>query len=90
MNSNEKIIKVSEPNWIVTSVKPEDDYILLVTFITGEQKTYDCKPLLDKGIFKQLKEPKIFKMAHVDAETVVWNDELDIAPEELYEAGQPV
>ena len=89
MNIDEKIIKASEPKWVVTSVEPKDDYILLVTFITGERKSYDCKPLLDKGIFKQLKEPKIFKMAHVDAETVVWNDELDIAPEELYEVGQP-
>ena len=86
-NHTEKIVNASSPNWVVTAVEPKDNYILFVTFITGEQKLYDCKPLLDKGVFKQLREPKIFNLAHVDAETVVWNDELDIAPEELYDAG---
>lgn len=76
-----------QPNWVVVEAEPRGDYILLVTFVTGEQKTYDCKPLLDLGVFKRLKDPHVFNLAHAQYGSVVWNDELDIAPEELYENG---
>lgn len=78
------------PHWIVKSVTPLDNYTLLLTFITGEKKVYDCKPLLDKGVFKQLRDLQLFKQAHVSEETVIWNDELDIAAETLYSDSMPV
>ncbi len=34
------------------------------------------------------KNPGFFMKAKVECGTVVWNDELDIAPEHLYEAGK--
>jgi len=70
----------------VVSVKPLEDYMLQVTFSDNAVKIYDIKPLLDKGIFKRLKNPLLFKKAYVDYGTVVWeNGEIDIAPETLYE-----
>lgn len=81
---------MKQPNWIVTEVQPQENYMLLVTFITKEQKTYDCKPILNDGIFKQLKDPQVFHLAHAQDGTVVWNDEVDIAPETLYEDGVEV
>ena len=84
---NDEVIRKSQPEWIVKSVEPQDGYVLLVTFVNGERKTYDCSPLLDEGVFKQLKDPEVFKMAHVDIDTVAWNDNLDIALEELYQNG---
>ena len=76
--------------WIVTAVEPRKDYSLLVSFIDGSKKTYDMCPLLDVGVFRQLKNLNLFMQAHTNGSSVVWNDDLDIAPEELYENGVPV
>lgn len=70
--------------WIVTNVIPNQDYTLIITFITGEKKIYDCKPLLEKGIFKQLKNQALFNQVCCDGTSIAWNEEIDIAPEELY------
>ena len=83
VQDNPLIVK-SHPKWIVKNVTTQDNHILVITFATEERKIYDCTPLLDDGIFAKLKNPDIFKLAHVDGGTVVWNDEIDIAPEELY------
>ncbi|MBQ9180560.1 DUF2442 domain-containing protein [Candidatus Saccharibacteria bacterium] len=81
-------LNYKKPNWTVTDVKPMNDYILLVTFISGEKKKVDMKELINRGgVFAKLKDPEIFKMAHVDSPTVVWNRDIDIAPESLYERG---
>ena len=39
------------PNWFVDNVEANDDYTLLLTFITGEIKLFDFKPLLDDNYF---------------------------------------
>jgi len=68
----------------VIAVKPLDDYQLEITFDTGETKTFDCKYLLNQGVFKQLKENSLFKFARVEYGTVTWPNEIDIAPDTLY------
>jgi hypothetical protein len=45
---------------------------------------------LEKPVFSDLKNIVFFLCARVDCGTVVWNDEIDIAPEYLYECGRPV
>ncbi|MDR2581767.1 MAG: DUF2442 domain-containing protein [Fibromonadaceae bacterium] len=72
----------------VVAVSPLEDYLLQITFSDNAVKIYDVKPLLDKGVFKKLKNPFVFKKAYVDYGTVVWeNGEIDIAPETLYDNG---
>ena len=74
-----------------SEVEVKEDYKLLITFVTGEQKLFDFKPLLDQVYYKELKDnEELFKKATVGGDTVVWNDEIDIAPEYLYEHGIPV
>ena len=68
----------------VIAVKPLDDYQLEITFDTGETKTFDCKYLLNQGVFKQLKENSLFKFARIEYGTVTWPNEIDIAPDTLY------
>jgi hypothetical protein len=69
----------------VESVIPTDDYSLLLTFSTGENKKFDCTPLFEYPIFQPLRDINTFKSARVAFGTVVWNDTLDYAPERLYE-----
>lgn len=73
------------PKWIVKEVQANADYTLLLTFADGTKKTYNAKPLLEKAIYAQLKNVAFFLKAKAECGTVVWNDEIDIAPEHLYE-----
>lgn len=68
----------------IIDVQPLSNYILLLTFKNGEQKIFDVKPYLETGIFKQLKDEKIFNTARVSFDTVEWENEADIDPETLY------
>ena len=76
------------PEWVVTSVKPKDDYMLEVSFYDGKKKIVDMKPVIAQGkIFSKLQDKNFFSKARVALDTVVWSDEIDIAPEYLYENG---
>ncbi len=78
------------PVWVVTDVQPKEDYTMLITFADGAKKIYNARPLLEKAIYAQLKSLAFFLGARAECGTVVWNDDVDIAPEHLYEQGQPV
>lgn len=68
----------------VRSVRPLKDYGLRLTFTNGEVGVYDCAPLLDFGVFRELRDPAYFRQARVFLETVVWPHEQDICPDTLY------
>lgn len=80
---NDYIYNVSDIIKIL-SVKPIDEYKLIIGFSTGEKRVYDVKPLLEKPIFFPLKNMALFNKAHIECGTVVWNDDLDLCPESLY------
>jgi hypothetical protein len=73
----------------VASVVATDNYRLLLTFTNGERRVFDCKPLFAYAVFAPLKNPELFRMAHVDHGTVIWNDDIDYAPETLYSDSIP-
>jgi hypothetical protein len=43
------------------------------------------KPYLHRGVFKELANKNIFNTAYVSFDTVAWKNEVDLAPEVLYE-----
>ena len=69
----------------ITAVVPQDNYILNLTFENGEQRYLDMKPYLFRGVFKELADKDMFNTAHVSFDTVAWKNEVDLAPEILYE-----
>ena len=69
----------------VVSVEATDDYRLELTFSNGETGVFDCVPLLDFGVFHELRELDYFKQARAEGGTVVWPHEQDICPDTLYE-----
>ena len=81
---------MKRPVWIVDAVKAQDDYTLLLTFTGGEKRLYNARPLLEKAIYSPLKNIDFFLGAKAECGTVVWNDDVDIAPEHLYECSCPV
>ena len=69
----------------VKAVRPQDDYILLITFENDEQRLFDMKPYLDFGpVFRALKEPAMFNSVRVYFDTVSWANDADLDPEILY------
>lgn len=75
-------------DYLVKAVIAEDDYTLLVDFVDGKRKRFDMKPIIARGgVFERLKNLDFFKKAHVDRDTVAWDDIIDIAPESLYDRG---
>ena len=77
----------------VKNVFPVEDSKLLVQFVDGTTKIYDVKPLFSwKEIFKSLKENDLFYAVKVDfgGNGIVWNDEIDLASEELFANGKEI
>lgn len=73
----------------VTDVKANADFSLLLTFSNGEKRLYDATPLLKEKLYQDLRNTHLFLQAKALYGTVVWNDNLDIAPEYLYEQSIP-
>lgn len=70
----------------VIDVKAMDDYLLLIKFDNGEQRLYNCFPLLENNLFSELKNADFFKTVHIDEMGLVcWNNGTDINPYELYD-----
>ena len=56
-----------------------------LTFENNEIKIFDVKPYLDTGLFKTLKDEKIFKRVKLSYDTIEWPNKIDLDPEVLYE-----
>jgi len=64
----------------VQSVKPLEDFMMLLTFTSGEVRLYDVSPLLQFPAFAPLSQPDIFAAAKVED---------GIAPETMYRDSYP-
>jgi hypothetical protein len=75
----------------IKSVSALPEYKLSVEFSEGATKIYDVKPLFEKiPFFATLKDqPEVFASVTVDVGGygIVWNDELDLSCDELWENG---
>lgn len=75
----------------IKNVSPLSDMRLSVQFIDGTTKLYDVRPLLSKlPAFKALEDRLLFSDVKVDTGGygVVWNDDLDLSCDELWEHGK--
>lgn len=78
---------------IIDEIYPLSDYRLLVVFSNGIRKIYDVKPLFEwKKAFKKLKGSNLFEEVYVDVGGygVVWNDQIDLSSEEIWNNGLDV
>ncbi|MEZ4650466.1 MAG: DUF2442 domain-containing protein [Candidatus Eisenbacteria bacterium] len=68
----------------VRNVFASADHRLHLEFTNGETGVYDCSPLLDFGVFRELRDLVYFQRASVVDGTVVWPHDQDICPDTLY------
>ena len=79
------------PSKAINKVVPKDDAKLVIEFWDGSIKEVDMAPLISEGgVFEQLKNPEIFKKVQIVAGGIIWNEDLDISQEYLYEHGENV
>lgn len=74
----------------VVRVEAQPDFKLCLEFENHERRIFDVSPYLEKGVFRQLKNPDLFYCARIGGGTVTWPGEIDIAPETLYEESVPL
>jgi len=69
----------------VINVQPQKNHTLLLTFDNSEQKVFDVKPYLEKGIFKELKDENKFKQVQPFLGSIQWQGGQDFCADTLYE-----
>ena len=68
----------------VQAVKPQSDYTLRLTFTNGESKLFDMKPYLQKGIFQELQDVRVFNSVRPFLGSIQWQQGQDLCPDTLY------
>jgi hypothetical protein len=68
------------------------DYVLRVEFDDGVTKDVDLRDELYGEMFEPLRDLPFFRQVRInpDTRTIEWPNGADLAPEFLYEAGDPV
>jgi len=72
----------------VINAKIINDYIILVEFNNGKKGTIDFKKIFEedhRDIIKELLNKEIFKTVKVNLNTLCWDNEVDFAPDYLYD-----
>jgi len=73
----------------IVAATPLEEKRLLVTFVNGIQKIYDCNKLIHLERFRLLNNDALFKAVTVDAGGygVSWDDDIDLSEYELWTNG---
>ncbi len=74
----------------VKAVEPNPDYTLTLLSTNGETKSFDVKPYLGKGIFRELKDLRHFNAVKPFLGSVQWQNGQDFCPDILYMVSVPV
>ena len=71
----------------VIDVRAQEPYLIWVRFDDGAEGTIDLIPLIGKGVFAKLADPKVFAQVYIDpvTHTVAWPQGIDLCPDSLYE-----
>jgi Protein of unknown function (DUF2442) len=74
----------------IKAVAPLPGKKLLVRFVGGEDKVYDCRPLVDQEPFSALKSESFFRQVKVDVGEygISWSNSIDLSESELWLNGK--
>ena len=69
----------------ITKIAVLKDYLLKISFNTGELKYFDFSSLLSTPVFSPLKDKQLFDSVTLEYGIPIWkNGEIDISPAYLY------
>ena len=75
----------------IKQISAKQDYKLIVVFTDGKKREFDAKLLINKyPQFKALENIDLFLKAKVapEGQAVIWNEQLDISAESIYNEGK--
>ncbi len=69
------------------SVKPSENYMLVLVYETQEKRIFDVKPYISGSWYGMLKDESYFKNVRLldNGTGIEWSEGQDIAPHELYD-----
>lgn len=67
-----------------TDVKAIGDYKISVAFDDDVCGIIDLSYLIEKGIFRELRDPALFAKVYTTGEAIAWSDELEIDALNIY------
>lgn len=76
----------------ISTVRPLENFILEIHYITGEKILLDIKPYLNMPMYRKLSDLEMFKTANVsiDKITIEWKNGIDLPPEDIEKYCIPV
>jgi hypothetical protein len=74
----------------IKNVIPKEDYTLELEFKNGEIRLFDVKPYLQYEVFKELKNPLLFKQVKPFYGSIQWEGGQDLCPDTLYLDGKSI
>jgi hypothetical protein len=80
---------ISGMPWRISKVKAFKNYVLEVTFMDGLHGLVDMSTFIASkktGVFKVLKNPKVFNQVYVELGVVTWPGEIDLAPDVMHQS----
>ena len=88
-----EVVPTSRPlaDWRVMTVEPLPELRLHVVFCDGTSgevwlRSFLESPQISGTIFEPLREPEVFRQAHVELGAVAWPNGADLAPDAMYDA----
>jgi hypothetical protein len=72
----------------VINAELKNDYKIFVEFNDGEKGTIDFKKIFEedhRAVIKELLNKNLFKTVKVNLHTLCWDNEVDFAPDYLYD-----
>ena len=69
----------------VTKAAPREGYDVEVQFDTGEVGVFNCEYLVSDPYWSRLKDARLFNTARAEYGTIVWDGNIDVAPESVWE-----
>jgi len=58
--------------------------MLHLCFANGEERLFDVKPYLNRGIFAELQDVALFNTVRPDGLSIEWANEASLSPDTLY------
>jgi len=82
---SDMIVFMFSMNTRVVEVQPNPDFTLTLTFANGELRRFDVKPYLNSGIFRDLRELRLFNAVRPLLGSIQWSGGQDFCPDTLYQ-----
>ena len=80
-----KGVGIMEQLHFVTEAAPCGNCSVKVRFDTGETGIFNCEYLTTDPYWARLKDVDFFNTARAEYGTIVWDDNIDVAPESVWE-----